>query len=86
MSTIHYLISPQPSDFLTVTVSLKSQTPCYDSDKLVDLLITYLNERTQKHQSIFLTAFVAENAPLDLIIGRSTIKKTIFILVIIVTL
>ena len=38
-------------------------------------MITYLNERTQKHQSIFLTAFVAENAPLDLIIGRSTIKK-----------
>ena len=48
---------------------------CYDSNKLIDLLITYQNERTQKLQSIFLTAFVAENSPLDLIIGRASIKK-----------
>ena len=48
---------------------------CYDSDKLVNLLLTYKNEQTQTQQSIFLTAFVAENSPIDLIIGRSSIKK-----------
>ena len=51
---------------------------CYDSNKLIDLLITYKNEQNQKLQSIFLTAFVAENSPLDLIIGRSSIKKLRF--------
>ena len=54
---------------------------CYDSDKLFDLLITYQNERTQKLHFIFLTAFVAENSPLDLIIGRSSIKKHRLILI-----
>ena len=48
---------------------------CYESDKLINLLITYKNERSQKLQSIFLTAFVAQNSPIDLIIGRSSIKK-----------
>jgi hypothetical protein len=48
---------------------------CYDSDKMINLLFTYNNERTQKLQSIFLRAFVAQNSPIDLIIGRSSIKK-----------
>jgi hypothetical protein len=145
MSSVHLSSPPTPSDFLTVTVSLKSQTSrqaaevanrtevedvagakrsvqalldtgslagnfisqtvvtelngddyvyrskqsfsvcsgldnvCYESDKLINLLITYKNERSQKLQSIFLTAFVAQNSPIDLIIGRSSIKKHNFL-------
>jgi hypothetical protein len=48
---------------------------CYDSNKLINLIITYKNEQTHKPHSIFLTAFVAQNSPIDLIIGRSSIKK-----------
>ena len=59
----------------TFSVCSGLDSVCYSSDKMINLLLTYNNERTQKIQSIFLKAFVAQNSPIDLIIGRSSIKK-----------
>jgi hypothetical protein len=145
LSTIHSDFSPSTTDFLTVTVSLKSQTErraaemanrgaveegagpkatvltlldtgslagnflsdrivglldasdyiyhskkafsvcsgldntCYESNDLLDLLITYLDERNNKKLSIFITAFISKNSPIDLILGRASIRKFNFV-------
>ena len=51
---------------------------CYSSNKMLDLYITYVNEISKQNNTILLTAFISENSPIDLIIGRSTIKKNSF--------
>jgi len=48
---------------------------CYESNDLLDLFITYIDERNNNKKSINITAFISKNSPIDLIIGRSTIKK-----------
>jgi hypothetical protein len=48
---------------------------CYSSNKLLDVYITYENEHNKLKHTILITVFISENSPIDLIIGRATIKK-----------
>ena len=48
---------------------------CYDISKSVIISVNYLNERLNKINTFEIKAIILETSPLDLIIGRATIKK-----------
>ena len=48
---------------------------CYDISKSVIISVNYLNERLNKISTFEVKAIILETSPLDLIIGRATIKK-----------
>ena len=48
---------------------------CYDISKSGIRSVNYLNERLNKINAFEIKAIILETSPLDLIIGRATIKK-----------
>ena len=48
---------------------------CYTTNKMLDILVTYVHEITKSKISISLSTFISPSSPIDLIIGRATIKK-----------
>ena len=48
---------------------------CYDISKSVIISVNYLNEHLNKISTFEIKAVILETSPLDLIIGRATIKK-----------
>jgi hypothetical protein len=58
-----------------ISVCSGLDSTCYKSNELLDLVISYDDEINNKKHSIFITSFISRNSPIDLIIGRATIKK-----------
>ena len=61
-------------DFVATACSGLDNT-CHDFSKSVIISVNYLNERLDKLSTFEIKAIILETSPLDLIIGRATIKK-----------
>ena len=48
---------------------------CYDISKSVIINVNYFNERLNNINAFEIEAIILDTSPLDLIIGRATIKK-----------
>ena len=48
---------------------------CYDMSESVIVSVSFFNERVNKINNFEIKAIILDSSPLDLIIGRSTIKK-----------
>ena len=48
---------------------------CYDISESVIISVNYLNERLNKIKTFEIRAIILDTSPVDLIIGRATIKK-----------
>ena len=48
---------------------------CYDISESVIISVNYLNERLSKINTFEIKAIILDTSPVDLIIGRATIKK-----------
>ena len=69
--------SIKPVVYSTAKLSVCSglDNTCYDISKSVIISVNYLNERLNKLSTFEIKAIITETSPLDLIIGRATIKK-----------
>ena len=52
---------------------------CYDISESVIISVNYLNERLSKINTFEIKAIILDTSPVDLIIGRATIKKLSFV-------
>ena len=48
---------------------------CYDMSKSIALTVTYFNERLNNHDTFNINANILDASPIDMIIGRASIKK-----------
>ena len=53
---------------------------CYDISDSVIISVNYLNERVNKINTFSIKAIILDSSPVDLIIGRATIKKLSLVL------
>ena len=68
-------IKPVISSAAKLSVCSGLDKTCYDISKSVIISVNYLNERLNKINTFEIKAIILETSPLDLIIGRATIKK-----------
>ena len=68
-------IKPVINSAAKLSVCSGLDNTCYDISKSVIISVNYLNERLNKISTFEIKAVIVENSPLDLIIGRATIKK-----------
>ena len=68
-------IKPVINSAAKLSVCSRLDNTCYDISKSVMISINYLNERLNKISAFEIKAIILETSPLDLIIGRATIKK-----------
>ena len=53
---------------------------CYDISDSVIISVNYLNERVNKINTFTIKAIILDSSPVDIIIGRATIKKLSLVL------
>ena len=68
-------IKPVINSAAKLTVCSGLDNTCYDISQSVIVSVNYLNERLNKLSTFERKANILETSPLDLIIGRATIKK-----------
>ena len=68
-------IKPVINSAAKLSVCSRLDNTCYDISKSVIISVNYLNERLNKMNIFTIKAIILETSPLDLIIGRATIKK-----------
>ena len=67
-------IKPVINSAAKLSVCSKLDNTCYDISKSVIISVNYLNERLNKINTFEIKAIILETSPLDLIIGRATIR------------
>ena len=67
-------IKPVINSAAKLSVCSGLDNTCYDISKSVIISVNYLNERLKKINTFEIKAIILETSPLDLIIGRATIK------------
>ena len=70
-----YNIKPILQSTAKLSVCSGLDNTCYDMSKSVIVSVNFLNERVNKINNFEIKAIILDSSPLDLIIGRSTIKK-----------
>ena len=68
-------IKPVINSAAKLSVCSGLDNTCYDTSKSVIISVNYFNERLNKISTFEIKAIILETSPLDLIIGRATIKK-----------
>ena len=68
-------IKPILQSTAKVSVCSGLNNTCYDMSKSVIVSVNFFNERVNKIDNFEIKAIILDSSPLDLIIGRSTIKK-----------
>ena len=68
-------IKPVINSAAKLSVCSGLDNTCYDISKSVIISVDYLNERLNKLSTFEIKAIILETSPLDLIIGRATIKN-----------
>ena len=68
-------IKPVINSTANLSVCSGLDNTCYDISKSVIVSVNYFNERLNKLSSFEIKAIILQTSPLDLIIGRATIKK-----------
>ena len=68
-------IKPLINSAAKLSVCSGLDNTCYDIFKSVIISVNYLNERLNELNTFEIKAIILETSPLDLIIGRATIKK-----------
>ena len=67
-------IKPLINSAAKLSVCSGLDNTCYDISKSVIISVNYLNERLNKINTFEIKAIISDTSPLDLIIGRATIK------------
>ena len=70
-----YYIKPILQSTAKLSVCSGFDNTCYDMSKSVIVSVKFFNERVNKINNFEIQAIILDSSPLDLIIGRSTIKK-----------
>ena len=70
-----YNIKPVIHSTAKLSVCSGLDNTCYDISKSVIISVNYLNERLNDINTFEIKPIILETSPLDLIIGRATIKK-----------
>ena len=70
-----YNIKPILQSTAKLSVCSRLDNSCYDMSKSVIVSVNFFNERVNKINIFEIKAIILDSSPLDLIIGRSTIKK-----------
>ena len=70
-----YNIKPILQSTAKLPVCSGLDNTCYDISKSVIVSVNFFNERVNKIDNFEIKAIILDSSPLDLIIGRSTIKK-----------
>ena len=68
-------IKPVINSAAKLSVCSGLDNTCYDISKSVIISVNYLDERLNNINTFEIKAIISETSPLDLIIGRATIKK-----------
>ena len=68
-------IKPVINSAAKISVWSGLDNTCYDISKSVIVSVNYLNERLDNINTFEIKAIILDTSPLDLIIGRATIKK-----------
>ena len=70
-----YNIRPILQSTAKLSVCSGLDNTCCDTSKSVIVSVNFFNERVNKINNFVIKAIISDSSPLDLIIGRSTIKK-----------